>query len=151
MFDLNQIEVTASLDTALMPHPEGEFTGQIGIEEKDIEIKQDTTAEGKAWAKLNLKIHTLDPSKDVENVMGRKPTVMASFWLDLTDGGQLDVGKGRNITLGQLRDAVGLNVAGQPFRWRDLAGKTLRYRVKHTAAKDGSGRIYANAENFVRA
>lgn len=58
---------------------------------------------------------------DFERDFGRKPTVRQTIWLDM-NGVKLDMGKGKNISLNKLRDAVGQNKAGQKWDANMLIG-----------------------------
>jgi hypothetical protein len=58
--------------------------------------------------------------------------------LDLTPQGGLDFSKDKNISLGRIRTACGLNVAGQPFGFGMFVGKQLRAVVTHEVdGRDG--------------
>lgn len=145
MFDVEQFmnsTVEGVLDTKLIPHPVGEFTGQIGPDPKDVAIATGTGKDGRPWARLTVMISTLDPSGELEKTMGRKPTARLETLLDLTDSGALDFGKGRNIRLGQLREAVGQNRAGA-WTFRNLHNQTLKYVVTQEPDKQDSSIIYA--------
>jgi hypothetical protein len=51
--------------------------------------------------------------------------------LDLTPGGGLDLGKGKNVGLGRLREAVRLNDSSKPFSFAQLPGQAARVTVSH--------------------
>ncbi len=52
-----------------------------------------------------------------EKDFGRKPNVRQTIWLDM-NGAQLDMGKGKNISLNKLREALGQNTAGQKWNYK---------------------------------
>lgn len=56
-----------------------------------------------------------------EKDFGRKPSVRQTIWLDM-NGTQLDMGKGKNISLNKLREALGQNRAGQKWNYKMLEG-----------------------------
>lgn len=56
-----------------------------------------------------------------EKDFGRKPTVRQTIWLDM-NGAQLDMGKGKNVTLNKLREALGQNKAGQKWNYKMMEG-----------------------------
>ncbi len=56
-----------------------------------------------------------------EKDFGRKPNVRQTIWLDM-NGAQLDMGKGKNISLNKLREALGQNKAGVPWNYKLLEG-----------------------------
>lgn len=59
-----------------------------------------------------------------------------SIMLDLTDGGSLDLGPGRNFRLRIYREATGLNQKGQPFSARMLVGRQIKIVIKHRIGND---------------
>ena len=46
------------------------------------------------------------------------------------------MGKGQNVGLGRLREAVGLNSPGQPFAFSMLTGRVAKVVVKHRIHED---------------
>ena len=102
------------------PLPVGEYIvrftkGEITAGEKD----------GRPWARYDLTFETTDPATREER------TVNSGFMLDLDDNEALDVRPNRNITLGQLRTAIGKNQKGVPFNWHDVEGCQARVYIKH--------------------
>lgn len=70
-------------------------------------------------------------SADARQKLGReKVTVRQSMIVDLTADRQgLDMGEGKNVSLNRIRDAVGQNVAGQPWSPEMLIGKLAQVKV----------------------
>jgi hypothetical protein len=94
-----------SNDTVLTPCPEGDFLGVIKNPEVRAWKSRDGTKEGLS---LDYTVEIDDPR--VTSVTGRSPTrVRGGCMLDLTENGTLDMGKGKNVSLGRLREATGLN------------------------------------------
>lgn len=121
--------ITGSNSTSLAPIPVGEYVAII----EDVEIKpwqgrQDPTRSGQ---KLICKLMIDDEA--VRTELGRdKVTAVYEIMLDLNDSGTgLDMGKGKNVQLGRLREAVGLNDPSQPFGFRMLTGRPLRVQIEH--------------------
>ena len=50
---------------------------------------------------------------------------------DLTDTGAFDMGKGRNVGLGRLREALGMNAPGEPFSMGAIRGRMAKVVVSH--------------------
>ncbi len=75
-----------------------------------------------------------------------KIVVKQGLMLDVTPEGGLDMGKGKNIGLGRLREAVKLNVPGQPFSFKMLPGQAARIRVKHRPDNKNPEVIYAEVD-----
>ena len=148
-FDPNtflDMTMTDANSTVSTPVPEGEY---IGIISGDPEVRtwqgrKDPTKSGLA----------LDITWDVDDAAVKallqrdRITVKQGIMLDLNEGGGLDTGKGRNVSLGRLRDAVGLNQSGQPFNFRMLAGKVAKIAIKHRIDGDA---IYAEVKGVARA
>lgn len=98
------------------------------IDEADLETfpgKKDPT---KNYLKLNLVYSVDDPA--LKAALGRdKVLVYDDFLLDLTEGGGLDFGRGKNVKLGRLREACGQNKEGQPWGFNMLKGQVVRIKV----------------------
>ena len=129
MFDTDSLlnsTFTESLDTTQTPCPEGEYPAVLdSFKARTFENK-----EGETGAVLDI---FWKPQLDgaSEAALGRKPTVKQTVFLDLTPGGGLDMGKGRNIGLGRLREAVGQNQPGKPWNFGMLQGSMATVVVKH--------------------
>jgi len=61
------------------------------------------------------------------------PTVRQSIFLDIGENGNLEFGKGKNVQLGRLREALGQNVAGTPWSFNHLVGAVAKVRIAHRA------------------
>jgi hypothetical protein len=68
--------------------------------------------------------------------------------LDLTEEGMLATGKGRNVLLGRLREATGLNQSGEPFAFPMLTGRPAKVQVAHRLYE---GQIYAEVKGTAKA
>lgn len=88
----------------------------------------------------------------VKEALGRdKVTVRQTLWLDI-DGetGGLDMGKGKNVGLGRLREALNMNSG--PFNPNMLNGAgPVRVVVSHAEDKKNPGQYFANVANVARA
>jgi hypothetical protein len=67
--------------------------------------------------------------------------------LDLTPEGGLDMGKGKNVKLGKLREAIGLNDPSRPFSFDMTIGHSLVATVKHEEYK---GNLYAKVSGVAK-
>ena len=61
----------------------------------------------------------------------QKITCKQSLFLDLTPEKQLDMGKSKNIALGKVREALGLNDKKKDFFLGLLIGNTAKVQVVH--------------------
>lgn len=118
---------TEQNDTKMVPIPIGDWNGVVE-EPKMVEWKsRDGTKSG--W-KLQMGIKIDSP--EVAAVTQRETNkVRHDVMLDLTDTGTLDMGKGKNINLGRLREATGLNKPGEPFSFRMFDGRPVKVRIGH--------------------
>jgi len=137
------LTVTDPNSTVMTPVPEGEFTAIAG----EPVIRQWTSKDGtKSGLALDIPWEVDDAS--VKAALGReKVTVKQGLMLDLNPQGGLDTGKGMNVSLGRLREAVGLNTAGQSFSFRMLQGKVAKISVKHRL--DGE-QVYSDVKGVTR-
>jgi hypothetical protein len=133
-FDINSLlntQVTEANDTQLIPVPEGEWTGVISKTELRV-------VKGKDGEAPVCEVYWDVDSDEVVAITGRdKNQVRQSVWLDLTASGTLDMGKGKNTSLGRLRDALGQNTPGKPWSFGMLLGQVATVVVSHRVADDG--------------
>lgn len=102
--------------------PEGEYAAIV--KKKDWR----TTEKGS----LILDIHWAIDDQGVKDSTGlAEPTARMSIFIDRTPTGGLDFSEGKNVKLGKLREALGLNQPGQPFSFNMIDGKPARVKVKH--------------------
>ena len=87
------------------------------------------------WAVLDTNWQVSDEA--IEKEIGRKPIVKQSLFLDITETGGLDFGKGRNVQLGKLREALGQNQNGKSWSPGMLVGGVATVRVEHNLDKNG--------------
>ena len=131
MFNPDQfldMQVNESNDTKVIPVPVGEYTAVISeVKCRQWQSKKDPSVSGLA---LDL-IWDIDDSS-VKELLGRdKVTVKQGIMLDITDSGGLDMGKGKNSSLGRLREATDLNTPGQAFAFSMLNGRLAKVSVSH--------------------
>ena len=118
---------TEANDTKLIPVPEGTYPA---IADKIVPRtwqSKDGTSSGVA-----LDITWIIEDESVKEHCAR-PTVTCrqGIMLDMTDDGRLDMGKGKNVGLGLLREALGMNVPGEAFSFANIAGRFANVDVKH--------------------
>jgi hypothetical protein len=128
------------LDTKIIPCPEGEYTAMIS---GDPEFRTVARKDGSGdIAILQIK---WDIQSDIAKAeTSRNPLIVRQeIMMDTTEGGGLDLGKGKNIGLGRLREAVGMNKPGVVFSFRDLPGKMATVKVTHrTGGEKNPDAIY---------
>ena len=127
-------------DTKVVPVPVGEYLAVV----KEVKIRpwQSKADPSKAGVALDLQ-WTIDDD-GVNSLLGRdEVNCKQGVMLDLTEAGGMDMGKGRNIGLGRLREACGLNTPGQPFSVTMLTGRMARVKIEHRT--DGEN-LYAEVK-----
>lgn len=86
----------------------------------------------------------------VKEVTGiANPTVRQSFWLALTDDGRLDQDKGKNVSLGLLRTALGQNT-GAAWSPRMLEGQVARISVEAKPSKKNPEKSFPQVTGFAK-
>lgn len=151
MFDKNQFlggTTTEAGSTEYTPIPENE-NGYAALVEK-VDVRQEQV-KGESATILDLTWNLQDNDGSIEAATGlKKNTIRQSFFLDLTPSNGLDMGKGKNVALNKVRDALGQNVPGQPWSPMMMVGKFAIVKVKHTMSDKGDGRIYANVGQVIK-
>lgn len=125
-------------DTVSVPIPVGEYDAVV----EKVDVSAWASKDGsKSGLKLQLIWELM--SDEVREATGRqKNTVRQDIMLDLTEAGGLDMGKGMNVRLGKLREAVGLNQKGQPFGFPMLHGRMAKVAIKHRPGEQ-AGEFFA--------
>lgn len=139
---LNQT-VEGALDTKIIVCPVGEYNAMAD----KVTIEKWAARDGSSSG-LKLKIMWDILDDDAKAVTGRDNLrVKQEQMLDLTDTGQLDMSKGKNVGLGRIREALDLNEPGKPFSFSMIQGRMAKVRVSHrTAGEDVYDEIKAIAK-----
>lgn len=120
--------IEGSNDTKIVPVPVGEYTAVA----EDVKVRQWQAKDDPSKSGLALDIVWNVDDAGLRELLGReKITCKQGIMLDLTDSGSIDMGKGRNIGLGRLREALGLNEPGQPFSFTMIPGRLAKVSIKH--------------------
>lgn len=147
-FDPNKFlsqTVTGANTTRVIPVPIGEYPAIID----KVDIRPWQSKKDPGMAGLALDVLWWVQSPEVQTLLGRdKVIVKQGIMLDLTEDGEaLDMSEGRNIGLGRLREAVGLNDPDKPFSFDQLPGNMATVLVNHRV--DGE-EIYAEVKRVAR-
>jgi hypothetical protein len=128
---------TDANSTAYTPVPEGEFQAAVAS------VTPRVTNTGKALLNIGWKVD----DETVKNETGMaEPMVYQTIWLDVTESGGLDTGKGKNVGLGKLRDALGQNKPGAPWSPGMMVGQVAIVRVGHSIDKRDNVTIQAEVK-----
>lgn len=107
----------------------GEYIGVLGKPKGDeIQGRKDPS---KTYLKLSVPV-SIDVPADQRETVGRdKTTVTYDLMLDRTPSGGIDMGQGKNVGLGRLREATDLNKPGTSFSFAMLEGRPVKVRIEH--------------------
>ena len=136
-FDLDNFmsfSTNESSDTKYAIPDEGEYPAQIHS------VVPRITGTGKPL--LNVR-WTID-DEGVRQLTGQaEPTVYQTIWLDTKEDGTLDMGKGRNVQLGKLREAVNQNEKGRGWSPMQLIGAYAKIKIGHSIDKRDNETVQA--------
>jgi len=134
-----QQQQSGELDTTFIPVPEGEYSAVA----EGVNVR--TTNTGKVILDVSWAVNDANV---VEETGRENNTVRQSIFLDLTDAGTLDMGKGKNIGLGRLMEAVGIDMS-KKWALQDVVGHMALVTVKHRMSDDGT--VYADVKRVAAA
>lgn len=135
-------------DTKLVPCPAGEYMAVVdSVSARQWQSKEDPTRSG-----VTLEVLWSIDDEGVRQFLDRKDVkVKQGVMLDLLPDGKLDMGKGKNVGLGRLREAIGLNRPDQPFGFSMLTGQLAKVNVSHRADPKDPEVIYAEIRAVAKA
>lgn len=129
--------VNDASSTTMTPVEEGEYVALA----KKVDVRQFTGTKDPSKTYTSLDVSwAIDDARQKEVTGMAEPQVRQSIMLDLTESGNLDMGKGKNVGLGRLREAIGLNQPGRPFSFSMIEGRPAKVFVTHRTDGDN---IYA--------
>jgi hypothetical protein len=138
--------VDSANDTTVQPLSPGEYNAQV----EELKFREVTGKDGDPRYILDVIYDILDDGAKKE--LGReKITVRQTLWLDVTSQGQLDTAKGKNISLGRLRSAAGLNDPGKPFAPVNLKGCVVKVQTTLRADNRDPSIQYAEVKSVGKA
>lgn len=124
--------IEGELETSYTPLPDDDYEGFIDDIEVG-EINDDPV--------LFLTIALTD-QKAVEFMEREKPTIRETVFLDINENGGLEMGKNKNVKLGQYRAAAGQNT-GKPWAPGQLRGAgPLLLKIVRKPDKDDPEKVY---------
>lgn len=129
-------------DTVIKPCPQGEFAAIID----KLSPRQWQSKDGLKTG-ISLDITWLIEDSNVKAELDRETvSVKQSLFLDSNESGGLDMGQGKNVALGRLREAVGKNTPGEPFAFNMLPGLMAKVKVGHRQHKDDPSIVFAEVQ-----
>lgn len=128
--------------TQYEPIPAGEYVAMI----EDIKFTNGTDKNGKPWTRLDLTWSLEDEA--LKETLGRKRLIgRQGILLEMFDSGGLASGRGKNVQLGQLREAVDLNRPGEIFTCRMLQGRRAKVKISHRTYE---GKLFEEIKGVAR-
>ena len=138
------MQVNESNDTKVVPVPPGEYMAVV----KEVKARPWQSKADPSKAGIALDVQWSLDDAGVKALLGRdEVSIKQGVMLDMSEAGGLDMGKGKNISLGRLREATGLNTPGQPFSFTMLTGRMAKVKVEHRV--DGEN-IYAEVKQVAK-
>lgn len=136
-------EFSEANDTKLIPVPAGEY---LAIADK-VEVKQWQSKDGSSSG-LKVEIQWDIQDENVKALLGRDTVkVPQQQMLDLTEDGNLDFGKGKNVGLGRIREALDLNTPGQPWNFGMFQGRMAKVAVSH---REYNGDLFSEVKKVAK-
>lgn len=131
-------EVDGANSTVTIPIPASVYPGVITAVAAASGVAKKGANEGKEWVRLDVTYELED--QDLLAVIKRdKAVVRQGIMLDVNELGQIDTAEGKNVQLGKLRKATGLNEGA--FRPRDLVGHRVLVSVTQRPHPDDAETI----------
>lgn len=120
------MEQTAEFSTTVIPCPIGEYQGVID------KVSSQPAPSVDSSPLMNI-LWNIPDEKAKKETGKDKVIVKQAIWLDFNDAGDLDFSKGKNVALGRLLEALGLN--GKPWSPASLVGRIATVQVSHRPDK----------------
>jgi len=128
------------------PLPAGQdFVGTIGaVKMRTWQGKADPTKSGiVADVPIVIDLSAYPDQKSTATV-----TLTDGIMLDLTDGGMIDNGKGKNGKLRRYREALDMNKPGDTFSFRAMEGRLIKVKISHRTYE---GDIFDQVDSVAKA
>ena len=137
-------EMKGGFDTSFARVPPGEYSAMID----DVKVRKVNTDDGeRAVMDVTWLIIDEDVKKETEL---ERPTCRQGFFLDVNDKGGLERGKNKNVGLGRLLEALGID-QGDKWSPEGLKSSMAVVRVEHKPNKDDPENPYANVTRVAAA
>ena len=132
------------------PLPIGDYTALITkVEAREwVSKKADAKKTSGLAFDLTLQVEVPHSIREQINLDGPTLTLPYGVLVDTTPQGSIDYGVGKNGALRKVREATGLNEAGQPFSPRMFEGKVVLAKVGH---REYQGDIYDEVTAIAKA
>lgn len=142
-------DVVGANATEYVPVPEGVFVGRVsGYDGKMTAGKPEENKPPRPYVLIDWIVE----DERVKEMLGMdEPRIRQTLWLDQDSNGGLDMGKGKNVQLGRLRDALGQNDPSRPWQFAMLIDGQAQIEVKHRMGEGQyEGQIFAEVKNVAK-
>lgn len=140
--------VTGAMDTKYPLIPAGEYAGiSKSIKARKQPATDPTIAD---YTVLDV-VWSIEDAGVKEATQLDNPTCRQSVFLDLNEEGKLDIRPTKNVQLGRLREALGLNQEGVEFSFSMLVGQPAIVKIEHSPNKTDPENPYSNVTKVVSA
>ena len=137
-------ETTGGFETSYARVSPGEYSAMLD----GTKVRKVNTNDGEQ-AVMDVTWLILDEEVKKETELER-PTCRQGFFLDINDKGGLDRGKNKNVGLGRLLEALGIN-KGDKWSPEGLKGSLAVVRVEHKPNEGDPENPYANVTRVAAA
>lgn len=112
--------------------PDGLYTAVIGDVQTASGVIGKGENSGKPWISIVIPLK-LEIPQQLQDGLGLPAvfTLTDRVFLDLTPQNTIDNSKGKNNGQRAYREALGMNVAGEPFSWTKTPGQALKVKISH--------------------
>ena len=133
--------VTGAMDTKYPLIPAGEYPAlSKSIAARKQPAKDPTVAD---YTVLDI-VWSIEDAGVKEATKLDNPTCRQSVFLDLDENGKIDMRETKNVQLGRLRDALGLNQEGVEFSFAQLVGQPAIVKIEHSPNPKDAENPYSN-------
>lgn len=131
------------------PIPPGVYIATIGeIKAQEFQGKKDPTA---VYLAIDLPLEISPDMNPGVTGLEEKVTVRDRIMLDRNESGMIDWGKGKNGKLRMYREALGMNVAGEPFNIMMMQHRQVKVNMQHRAGEgDQAGQVFEQPSGVVK-
>jgi hypothetical protein len=133
--------MSGSNSTKIIPCPQGEYFAVI----EKLAARQTQSQDG-TQTRVILDVIWLVEDDGAKQATGREQVqVKQGIFLDLDAQGGVDMSEGKNVQLGRLREALGLN-GSEAFSFNMLPGRAAKILVSHRPDPKDAENIFADVK-----
>jgi len=141
---MQNTEVAGAMETKFQRIPPGEYTAVIEkVDGREAKYKDKQTGEDRSSPCCDI-TYAIDDAALKETLGVDKPRITQGIFLDVNSAGQLEMGPGKNIKLGQLRQACNQNDPSKTWRFPMLQGQVVKVKVAQSPNPKDPNDPYSN-------